>query len=123
MRVFAGLISRTGVLAFNTNGSQSSARWNSASADVSATIYVKSNLRLVETFQFRDFSVAGNFLDLTNNFFNAASLGSGSLLNPISFFPPTTLSHSSSSPADVINENTVNMTRAELQAERLSGAV
>src|SRR5271165_295413 len=107
--IFSGLISRSATLGYNTSGSSSSAKWNSSSADISATIHLKDNLRLVETFRFRNFSVAGNFLDQESSFFNAASFGSASLLNPVATFPPTLLFHSSSSPADIINETNINM--------------
>ena len=96
-------------MAYNTPDSSSNSRWNSSSADVSATIHINDQLRLVEVFRFRNFSVAGNFLDQENAYFNAASLGAGSLLNPIATFPSTILSHSSSSPADITNEVNVNM--------------
>jgi hypothetical protein len=107
--VFSGLTSRTNNLGYDTGGSKSNSRWNSSSADVSATIHLNDQLRLVETFRFRNFSVAGTFLDQEAAYFNAASLGGASLLNPIATFPPTVLSHSSSSPADITNEVTVNM--------------
>jgi hypothetical protein len=107
--IFSGLTSRTGSLGSNTTGSSSSAKWNSASADVSATIQVTDKLRLVETFRFRNFSVSGDYLDLETNYFNPASFGSASLLNPVGTFPPTLLFHTSSSPADIINEMTINM--------------
>jgi hypothetical protein len=107
--LFSGLITRSNLLGYNTNGSSSKARWNSSSADVSATIHINDQTRLVETFRFRNFSVAGTFFDLENAFFNAASLGAGSLLNPVATFPPTILSHSSSSPADITNEVNVNL--------------
>ena len=58
--IFSGLTSRTGSLGSNTAGSNSSAKWNSSSADVSATIHISDKLRLVETFRFRNFSVAGD---------------------------------------------------------------
>ena len=106
---FFGLVSRSNNLGYTTPGSSSTARWNSSSADVSGTIHINENTRLVETFRFRNFSVAGTFLDQEFAYFNAASLGAGSLLNPIATFPPTILSHSSSSPADVTNEVNVNM--------------
>lgn len=111
--VFSGLISRSGTLGYNTLGSGSTAKWNSASATVSGTIHISNKLRLVETYRFNNFSVAGNFLDMESNFFNAASLGSASLLNPIAMFPGTNLFHSSSSPADIINETTINMVGQE----------
>ncbi len=104
LETFSGLSSRTAVRAFDTSGSYSSSRWNSSSADVSATIHLNPRTRLVETFRFRNFSVAGDFLNLEANFFNAASFGSASLLNPIATFPPTKLFHSTSSPADIVNE-------------------
>src|SRR5271157_2190048 len=107
--IFSGLISRSASLGYNTSGSGSNAKWNSSSADVSATFHINDKLRLVETFRFNDFSVAGDFLNLQSNFFNAASFGSASLLNPVAMFPPTNLFHNSSSPADVINETTVNL--------------
>jgi hypothetical protein len=107
--IFSGLISRSSLLGSNTSGSSASAKWNSSSADVSATIHLKDNLRLVETFRFRNFSVAGDLLDQESSFFNAASFGSASLLNPVGSFPTTLLFHSSSSPADIINETTINM--------------
>ena len=106
---FSGLISRSNLLGSNTNGSTSNARWNSSSADVSAIIHLSDRLRLVETFRFRTFSVAGNFLNLGSNFYTAASLGSANLLSPIFSFPGTTLLHGSSSPADVVNEITSNL--------------
>jgi hypothetical protein len=101
---FRGLISRSGLLGFDTSGSQAKARWNSSSVDVSATIYVSDRMRLVDTFRFHNFSVAGNLLDLETNFYNAASAGSASLLQTIATFPPTPLTHASGSPADIINE-------------------
>jgi hypothetical protein len=101
---FRGLISRSGLLGFDTSGSRADARWNSSSADLSATIHLSDRLRLVDTFRFRTFSVAGNLFDLESNFYNAASLGSASLLQPIATFPPTLLTHASGSPADIINE-------------------
>ena len=108
LETFSGLSSRTGVLGYNTAGSSANAKWNSSSADVSATIHLNDRLRLVETFRFRNFTSGGNFLDMEENFFNAASFGSASLLNPPATFPPTPLFHSSSSPADIINETNVN---------------
>ena len=107
--IFSGLISRSANLGYNSLGSSSNAKWNSSSADVSAIFHVTDKLRLVEAFRFRDFSVAGDFLNLQSNYFNAASFGSASLLNPVAMFPPTNLFHNSSSPADVINETTVNL--------------
>jgi len=102
--LFRGLISRSGLLGFDTSGSHADARWNSSSADISATIHLSDRLRLVDTFRFRNFSVAGNLLDLETNFYNAASQGSASLLKQIATFPPTILAHVSGSPADIINE-------------------
>src|SRR5271165_3147945 len=106
---FTGLITRSNNLGFNTAGSSSNSRWNTSSADVSATIHFNDQLRLVETFRFRNFSVAGNFLDLTSDFFTAAKNGSATLLTPIATFPPTILLHNSSSPADIINEANSNL--------------
>jgi hypothetical protein len=106
---FSGLITRSANLSFNTSGSSSNARWNSSSADVTAIFHVTDKLRLLETFRFRDFSVAGNFFDFQSSFFNAASSGSASLLNPVAMFPSTTLLHNSGSPPDVTNEATVNL--------------
>jgi hypothetical protein len=106
---FSGLISRSNLLGFNTTGSYSNARWNSSSADVSATIHISDMLRLVETFRFRTFSVPGNFVNLGTNFYTAASLGSANLLSPIFSFPGTMLLHGSSSPADIVNEITSNL--------------
>ncbi len=108
LEIFNGLTSRTGELGYNTAGSNSTGKWNSPSADVSATVYITDRLRLVETFRFRNFTVTGNFFDMENTFFNAASFGSASLLNPIATFPPTLLFHSSGSPADIVNELTIN---------------
>ena len=107
--IFSGLTTRSNTLGYDTGGSQSSSRWNSASADVSATIHFSDQLRLVETFRFRNFSVAGTFLDQETAFFNAATLGAGSLLNPVATFPPTVLTHSSSSAADLTNEVNTSM--------------
>ncbi len=107
--IFSGLNSRIANLGYNTSGSSSTAKWNSSSADVSAIFHISDKLRLVETFRFRDFSVAGNFLNLQANYFNAASFGSASLLNPVAMFPPTNLFHTSGSPADVMNETMVNL--------------
>ena len=107
--IFSGLTTRSNNLGYDTAGSKSNSRWNSSSADVSATIHINDQLRLVETFRFRNFSVAGTFLDQEAAYFNAASLGAGSLLNPIATFPPTVLTHGSSSAADITNEVNVNM--------------
>jgi hypothetical protein len=107
--VFSGLISRSATLGFNTSGSGSNARWNSSSADVSGTIHINDRLRLVETFRFRNFSVAGNLLDYETASFGAASAGSATLLTPVATFPSTILFHSTSSPADITNETTINM--------------
>ena len=110
LETFSGLSSRTALLGYNTDGSSSTANWNSGSADVSGTVYINDRLRLVETFRFRNFNVNGAFLDMENSFFGAASAGSATLLSPIATFPPTLLTHSSSSPADIINELTINTT-------------
>ena len=106
---FFGLSTRSNNLGYTTPGSSAKSRWNSSSADVSATIHINEQLRLVDTFRFRNFSVAGTFQDQETAFFNAASLGAGSLLNPIATFPPTILTHSSSSPADITNEVNISM--------------
>ena len=107
--IFSGLTSRSNNLGYDTGGSQSNSRWNSSSADVSATIHINDQLRFVEVFRFRNFSVAGTFLDQEAAYFNAASLGAGSLLNPVATFPPTVLTHGSSSAADVTNEVNTSM--------------
>ena len=106
--IFSGLTTRSNNLGYNTAGSKSSAKWNSSSAEVSGTIHISDRLRLVETFRFRNFSVAGSFLDLTSNFFTAASAGSATLLTPVAMFPGMTLLHSSSSAADLVNEINTN---------------
>src|SRR5271167_3528152 len=105
---FSGLSTRSNNLGINTGGSSSNARWNTSSADITATIHINDQLRLVETFRFRNFSVAGNFMDLESSFFGAAP-GPTNLLSSIATFPPTTLLHSSSSPADILNEITSNL--------------
>ena len=106
--VFNGLTSRSGSLGSDTAGSNSSAKWNSASADVTATYHISDRLRLVETFRFRNFSVSGDYLDLQTNYFGAAG-SPGTLLTPVAIFPTTSLSHTSSSPADIIDEINVNL--------------
>ena len=55
---------RSATSGYNTSGSGSSSRWNSSSADISAIFHISKKLRLMETFRFRDFSVAGRLLDL-----------------------------------------------------------
>ena len=107
---FNGLITRSSLRGFDTTGSHSHANWNSASADISAVFKLKEKLRLVEAFRFRNFSVAGNMLDLENSFFAAAGGGSTSLISPIATFPPIILAHGSSAPADIINEFNANLT-------------
>ncbi len=106
---FYGLISRSGVLGFTSAGSGSNANWVSSSADASATYSITDKLRLVEIFRWRNWQSYGNYLNLQDNYFGAASSGSPSLLNPIATFPPVILGHTSSSPADVINEYWVNL--------------
>src|SRR6516164_4549526 len=106
---FYGLTTRSNNLGYTTPGSSANSRWNSSSADVSGTIHINEEVRIVDTFRFRNFSVAGTFQDQEFAYFNAASLGAGSLLNPIATFPPTILTHSSSSAADITNETNVNM--------------
>jgi hypothetical protein len=105
---FTGL-SRNNLLGFNTAGSKASAQWNTSSADVSATIHINDQTRLVETFRFRNFSVAGNYLDLTSNFFPAAAGGAATLLTPIAIFPPTILLHANGSSPDIVNETNANL--------------
>ena len=107
--IFSGLTTRSANLGYNTSGSSSSAKWNSSSADVSGTVHISDKLRLVETFRFRNFSVAGDYLDLMANYFTAAKAGTATLLTPVATFPPTTLLHSSSSPADLVNEINSNL--------------
>ncbi|MGB8771438.1 MAG: hypothetical protein WCC92_17610, partial [Candidatus Korobacteraceae bacterium] len=107
--IFSGLTTRSNNLGYDTSGSSSSSRWNSSSADISAIFHITNKLRLVETFRYHDFSVSGNYLDLESNYFGAASMGPASLLSSVAMFPPTLLLHSSSSPADIINESTINL--------------
>ncbi|MFZ0312191.1 MAG: hypothetical protein WAL85_05750 [Candidatus Korobacteraceae bacterium] len=111
--VFSGLTSRSASLGSDTAGSNSSAKWNSASADVSATYHITDKLRLVETFRFRNFSVSGDYLDLQTNYFAAAGT-TGSLLTPVATFP-TSLSHTSNSPADIINEINASLTAQNMK--------
>lgn len=106
---FSGLISRSGLLGFNSAGSNSAAHWVSSSADASAVYHISDKLRLVDTFRWRNWRSYGDYLNLQDNFYGAASGGSGTLLTPIATFPATVLSHSSGSPADVINEYWVNL--------------
>jgi hypothetical protein len=106
--IYSGLTTRTGLLGYNTAGSSSSAKWNSSSADVSGTIYISERLRLVEAFHFRNFSVAGNFLDFENSFFPAAPT-TASLLTPVAYFPGNTLTHTTASPADIVNDLYANL--------------
>ena len=106
---FSGLSSRTGLLGYNTAGSGANSRWNSSSADLAATFKITDKLRLLEAFRFRNFSVAGESENLESSFFAAASGGSATLLSPVATFPPNTLQHSSSSPADLTNEQSVNL--------------
>ncbi len=84
---FSGLSSRSGVLAYNTYGSGSSSKWNSSSADLTATFKINEKFRLMETFQFRNFSVAGSLQDSEASFFGAASGGTATLLSSVAFFP------------------------------------
>jgi hypothetical protein len=106
---FAGLVTRTGVRGFDSAGSNSTGQWVSSSADISATYSISEKLRLVETFRFRNWRSQGTYLNLQNNYFGAASAGGASLTNPIVMWPTTVPGHSSSSPADVINEYWVNL--------------
>lgn len=106
---FSGLETRTDNLGYNTAGSYSDARWNSASADVSAVYHITDKLRLVEAFHFRNYNVEGNFFDLASYFFASAGAGTASLLSPIGMFPPTTLLHNASSYADILDEMYANL--------------
>ena len=106
--IFSGLISRSNQLGSNTTGSSSSSNWSSTSTDLSAVFHLTSKLRLVDSFRLRNFSVAGDFLNLQANYFTSAGLGSASLLTPVATFPPP-LSHASGSPADIINEINANL--------------
>ncbi len=107
--LFSGLETRTSLLGYNTAGSYSQARWNSSSGDVSAVLHVTPKLRLVEAFRFRTFSVEGSFNDLESSFFTGVGGGGVSLLSPVASFPGSILSHSSGSPADIINELSANL--------------
>ena len=66
---FTGLVTRTGVNAFNTNGSTARPYWVSQQADGGATIHITPHLRLVDTFRFYAYRVPGAFNLLENNFF------------------------------------------------------
>ena len=106
---FSGLVTRSSLLAYNTAGSGANSRWNTSSADLTGTIKISDRLRLMETFRFRNFSVAGSLQNSQAAFFAAASGGSATLLSPVALFPPTILQHGSSSPADITNEQVVNL--------------
>lgn len=106
--IFNGLITRTGQMGSNSAGSSSTGTWVSTSADVAATYSITDKLRLVEDFQYRNWRSQGSYLNLQDNYFGAAGAGT-SLLNPIAIWPGTVPGHTSSSPADVINEYWVNL--------------
>lgn len=106
---FSGLTTRSGNLAYNTYGSGSSSVWNTSSANLTATFKLTDKFRLMETFRFRNFSESGSLDNVQASYFTAAGTGSATLLSPIAFFPPTVLNHSSSSPADLTNEQWVNL--------------
>ena len=101
---FNGLISRTGERQISTAGSHSNASWISVVADASATYHINDRLRLVDTFRFRNYQVPGLFDLLQTSLFNAASAGSPSLLLPPVTPPGALPLHSSSSPADSLND-------------------
>ncbi len=106
---FSGLETRTDNLGYNTTGSYSDARWNSASADVQAVYHITDKLRLVEAFRFRNYSIEGNFFDIASYFFTSASAGIASLLTPVAGFPPSILLHNASSYPDLLDEMTANL--------------
>ena len=106
---FSGLSTRSANLGFNTAGSSSSANWSSTSGDLSAVYHFTDKLRLLDTFRLRNFSVSGDYLDLEMSYFTALSAGTATLLTPIATFPGSNLLHTSSSPADIINELTANL--------------
>jgi len=101
---FDGLITRTGERQISTAGSHASANWISVVADVGATVHVTERLRLVDTFRFRNYRIPGIFGLLQVSLFNAGTTAPpGSLLLP-PVVPPTIPLHSSSSPADSVND-------------------
>jgi hypothetical protein len=102
---FNGFITRTGERQISTAGSHASASWISVVADFGATIHLNDHLRLVDTFRFRNYRVPGRFDLMQMSQFNASTVRPpGSLLLPPVTFPATLPFHSTSSPADAVNE-------------------
>jgi len=100
---FAGLISRTGVLQSNTNGTTAHATWISENADAGVTIHVNSHLRLVDSFRFYAYRIPGTMYLSGNNFFNLGTAAGANIFGPVATYPAAPL-HSASSPADTQND-------------------
>ncbi len=100
---FDGLLTRTGVRPFNTNGTTAHASWVSEDADAGVTIHLGPHVRVVDSFRFYAYRVPGTMALIQNNFFTLSSAGTASILQPVAIYPATPL-HSASSPADVQND-------------------
>jgi len=100
---FDGLVTRTGVRQFNTNGTTAHATWVSEDADAGVTIHLGSHLRIVDSFRFYAYRVPGTMALLQNNFFNLSSAVTPNILQPVAIYPAAPL-HSASSPPDVQND-------------------
>ena len=103
--LFNGFISRTGQRQISTAGSTAKASWISVVADAGATYHITDQLRLVDTFRFRNYQVPGLFDLLQTSLFNASTVAPpGSLLFPPVTYPGTLPLHNASSPADTMND-------------------
>ena len=102
---FNGLITRTEERQINTNGANASANWISMLTDLGVTVHLTDNVRLVDSFRFRNYRVPGTFNLLGGSLFNDSTVAPpGSMLFPVVTFPGSTPLHGSGSPADLTNE-------------------
>ncbi|MGH9522005.1 MAG: hypothetical protein ACRD3E_05700 [Terriglobales bacterium] len=101
--MFNGLETRTAIRAYNTNGTVASSRWVSVVAETGATIRLSDHARIVDTFRFQNFREPEMLAQMINYFFNASTVTTATLIQPIAL-PPGPLRHSTSSPADLVND-------------------
>lgn len=98
--IFNGLDSRAGVRAYNNAGSAAHSTWVTEEADAGLTVKLSHNLRFVNSFRFYAHRIPGELYFFQSNFFGTTA---ANILQPIAI-PPTTPFHTSSSPADIIDQ-------------------
>lgn len=103
--LFNGLVTRSNERQWNTNSTHANSTWVTVQTDFGVTFRINQHLRIVDGFRFYNFRVPGSLALLQNFFFNPSTVTPpGNVLAPIATFPGTTLLHTASSSADILND-------------------